>query len=109
MISTKEAKQIRAAVNSSAAIRLSEIFDVLRDGNRCWMFRLFARYPELCVSDIASILNISVPLASTHLRVMERAGMLVSRRDGQRMTYSVAKEPLLQSVLHLYYPRRKHA
>mgnify|MGYP000117842660 CR=1 FL=1 len=46
---------------------------------------------ELCPCDIADILEMSVPAVSQHIRKMKDAGIIISRRDGQTLYYSLVK------------------
>jgi DNA-binding transcriptional ArsR family regulator len=45
---------------------------------------------ECCVGEIASALRQGQSLASFHLKVLKDAGLIVSRRSGRRVYYSVA-------------------
>ena len=40
---------------------------------------------ELSVSEIAAAIRVSLQATSQHLRLMENKGILVSRREGQKM------------------------
>jgi len=50
------------------------------------------------VSELAAACDIAPNMASEHLRLMQRAGLLESERDGRRVYYKVA-EPHLADVL----------
>ncbi len=41
------------------------------------------------VAEIASFLSITLPTLSHHLDILKRAGLVSSRRDGQRIIYSL--------------------
>jgi ArsR family transcriptional regulator len=45
-----------------------------------------ARKPEITVNDLTSLLNISQPLVSWHLRQLRKAGLIKTRRAG-RLVY----------------------
>lgn len=53
---------------------------------------------DFMVAELAEACEIQPHMASEHLRLMQRAGLLTSRREGRRMYYQVA-EPQLASVL----------
>lgn len=52
-----------------------------------WMFRDGA---ELCVCDVAHVLQLTVSTTSHHLRRLRTAGVLASRNDGKWVHYSLA-------------------
>jgi len=68
-------------VNSSAA-SLDSLFGALADPTRRTILELLSR-AESCVTDLASSFSMSLPAVSKHLRVLERAGLIVRRRDGR--------------------------
>jgi ArsR family transcriptional regulator, arsenate/arsenite/antimonite-responsive transcriptional repressor len=79
---------------------LSEVFKVLSEPNRCKMFRAIAKHKKLSVSDAANILNISLPLASQHLKVLLQGNMLLKQKDSRKVYYSLNREnPIVESVL----------
>jgi len=58
---------------------------------------------ELCPCDLADILGMSVPAVSQHLRKLKDGGVVVTRRDGQTIFYSLKSENL-----NLLKPLFKH-
>lgn len=50
------------------------------------------------VSQLAEACHLPSAMASEHLRLMQRCGLLVSEKDGRRVFYRVA-EPQLQHIL----------
>ncbi|MCO6046631.1 metalloregulator ArsR/SmtB family transcription factor [Aeoliella sp. ICT_H6.2] len=53
---------------------------------------------DYMVSELAEACDIQPHMASEHLRLMQRAGLLASRRDGRKIFYSVA-EPHLEDII----------
>jgi DNA-binding transcriptional ArsR family regulator len=68
-------------VNYSAA-SLDSVFGALADPTRRCILDLLSR-AECCVTDLAASFSISLPAISRHLRVLEKAGLIVRRRDGR--------------------------
>lgn len=68
------------------------MFDALRDAGR---FRIFMELKEereeFCVTDIARMLGVSVPAASRQLKILEQAGLIERKREGQIVCYEVRK------------------
>lgn len=67
---------------------LSTTFHALSDPNRQKVLDLLKK-KEMAVSEIAAYLNITPPTLSHHLDILKRANLISSRRDGQRILYSL--------------------
>lgn len=63
----------------------------LGDENRLRILMLL-RERDLCVLEIIGVLEISQPLASSHLAVLRQAGLVTSRREGKRIRYALSPE-----------------
>ncbi|EAR16208.1 MULTISPECIES: ArsR/SmtB family transcription factor [Robiginitalea] len=66
---------------------------------------------ELCPCDIADILEMSVPAVSQHIRKMKDAGIIISRRDGQTLYYSLVKneDNILNGIFNSLSIRKRTA
>ncbi|MEY8021408.1 ArsR/SmtB family transcription factor [Muriicola sp. SD30] len=66
---------------------------------------------ELCPCDIADILEMSVPAVSQHIRKMKDAGIILSRREGQTLYYSLVKseDNVLNGIFNSISARKKTA
>lgn len=77
---------------------LAELFKVFGDSTRvrilCVLFE-----SELCVCDIAQILNMNQPAISHQLRVLKQARLVKYRRDGKTVYYSLA-DSHVQSIFN---------
>ncbi len=67
---------------------LSEIFKVLGDETRTKILYLLA-HKELCVCDMAVILEMTLPAVSHHLRLLKALRLVKYRRDGKMVFYSL--------------------
>jgi ArsR family transcriptional regulator len=72
---------------------LIKILDALSDETRLRMVTLLSG-GELCVCEIMQALDISQTRASRNLGILRDAGLLVDRREGQWVYYSLSKEVL---------------
>lgn len=70
---------------------LAELFKVFGDSTRikilCVLFEA-----EMCVCDIAALLNMSQSAISHQLRVLKQAKLVKNRRDGKTIFYSLADD-----------------
>ena len=51
---------------------------------------------ELCVHEIAALMEMSQPAVSQHLRLLKQAHVVNSRRDGKHIFYSLKDEHVIQ-------------
>lgn len=74
-------------LNADDAIR---VFDALAQPTRLETYRLLLRYVPygLPAGDIARLLAVPHNTMSTHLALLERAGLLAARRDGRSIIYA---------------------
>ncbi len=67
---------------------LSQTFAALADPNRRKILDLLKK-KELAAGEIGSKINITLATLSHHLDILKRADLISSRRDGQRIIYSL--------------------
>lgn len=98
----EQAEAIRHSRLELAAARVAaERARALGDPTRLTLAAALARADELCVCDLAWIAERSQNLVSHHLRALNAAGLVESRRDGKMVMYALttAGRALLLSVL----------
>ena len=76
---------------------LSEIFKVLGDETRTKILFLLA-IKELCVCDLATVLEMSLPAISHHLRLLKALRLVRYRREGKMVYYSLDDEHILNLI-----------
>src|SRR3989338_9265087 len=84
MTSEKEIVKNRKIFSETDKIMTAK-FKVLSDVNRYRIFRILVGQPKLSVSTIARILQISLPLASQHIRILVHADLLQKERAGKKV------------------------
>lgn len=70
---------------------LSELFKVFGDSTRIKIICALFQH-EMCVCDIAALLNMSQSAVSHQLRVLKNAKLVSNRRDGKVVYYSLADD-----------------
>ena len=68
---------------------LEEFFSALGDSTRLKMLKLIAD-EELCSCEVMAALGLTQPTTSHHLGILERAGLLNSKRNGKWVFYKIA-------------------
>lgn len=76
-------KQLNKAENFQT---IAEVFKQLGDSTRVRIFWLLCHREE-CVLNISSLLNMSSPAISHHLRPLKNSGLITSRREGKEVYY----------------------
>ena len=90
----KQVARLRAALPSDEDLGdVQVLFSALADRTRLKVLHALAGGGELCVCDVAHVLNVSVSTASHHLRKLRDLRLLRYRNDG-RMAYYSLREPL---------------
>jgi ArsR family transcriptional regulator len=69
--------------------RLEAVFFGLADTTRLKILTLLAE-EELCACEVMAALELTQPTASHHLGILERSGLVVSRREGKWVFYRIA-------------------
>jgi DNA-binding transcriptional ArsR family regulator len=81
---------------SKADDRLDLVFRALADPTRRALLSSLAQGPAK-VTDLAEPFKMSLPAVSKHLKVLERAGLLVRAVDGRVHRCSLSAEPLWEA------------
>ena len=76
---------------------LSELFRALSDETRTKILYLLSQQ-ELCVCDLAYLLEMTLPAVSHHLRLLKTMRLIRSRRDGKQVFYSLDDEHVLSLI-----------
>lgn len=77
-----------------------ETMKVLCEPNRCRIVTLLSQR-AYCVSALATLLGISIPAASQHLRLLRDAGFVYCEKYGYHTHYKLDKERLSQIALSI--------
>lgn len=73
--------------------RLADCYKALADKTRLRILALL-KEEDLCVGELVSILGITQPAVSQHVRKLRLAGLVKERRQGQWVYYSLCGEGL---------------
>ena len=72
----------------------AELFALLGNEVRLKIVRLFLSYEKMCVCDLADVLEMKQSPISQHLRKLKDAKVLVNKREGMTIFYSLSQERL---------------
>jgi len=71
---------------------LVHTMQLLGDRTRYKIFKLLISEEELCVSEIADRLDVSVSAVSQHFRNFEIVGLVCKERMGQKICYAIRQD-----------------
>jgi ArsR family transcriptional regulator len=80
-----------------AVAGLSELFRALADETRTKILYLLSQQ-ELCVCDLAFLLDMTLPAVSHHLRLLRTMRLVSSRRDGKQVFYTLDDDHVLALI-----------
>jgi ArsR family transcriptional regulator len=69
--------------------RLKEVFSAIADETRLRILNLVAK-DELCACELMAALELTQPTTSHHLGILERSGLVTSRREGKWVFFRLA-------------------
>lgn len=73
---------------------LSSYFRALADRKRLRVVELLAEHDSMTVTQLGEELRLSQPLISWHLRILKKAGIVVTRRQGRQVWCSLNRADL---------------
>jgi DNA-binding transcriptional ArsR family regulator len=89
----EEQRSDGATLPNAEVERRAKVFSALGNETRLKILRLLLS-GDLCVSDIVESVAGAASTVAHHLRMLEDAGLVTSRRDGRSTYYTVQKEEL---------------
>lgn len=88
-ISKEEQQSIQSSINEVPIKSVSQLFKILGDETRVKIMYALTKQEELCVCDVAAIVDSSVATASHHLRTLKKHGLAKIRKEGKNVYYSL--------------------
>lgn len=76
---------------------LAEIFKILGDETRVKILYILSQ-KELCVCDIADILEMNMPAISNHLRILRALRLVNYRKKGRQVYYSLDDDHIVDLI-----------
>ncbi len=100
------AHELRESLNEVTG--LAELFRAMGDETRTKILHLLSQ-DELCVCDLAYLLQMTLPAISHHLRLLKTMRLVRSRRAGKQVFYALDDDHVLSliSVAKEHYVDRR--
>ncbi len=102
-VQIKECKE-KLQENAQSFTGISNILNLVGNEVRLKILYLLEQEGQLCPCDLSDILTMSTPAVSQHIRKMKDRNMVIGKRTGQTIFYSINKEhlgllkPLFQEI-----------
>jgi len=94
-----------ALTDPTSISRGAELLKVLGSPVRLGVILQLEAHGEQCVHELVASLEVTQPLMSQHLRILRSANLIVGRRDGKEMRYSITDD----HVIHIVRDAIRHA
>lgn len=104
IILAEKVDQVQTELKDKDFADLLVLSKCLGDSSRIKILYALATYKEMCVCDLAAIINASMASTSHHLRFLKKSGVTVSYQEGKMVYYSLANEEIvtfIRSVLRV--------
>ena len=104
IIHAEKVHQVQTKLEDRDFADLLVLSKCLGDSSRIKILYALATYKEMCVCDLAAIINASMASTSHHLRFLKKSGVTVSYQEGKMVYYSLANEEIvtfIRSVLRV--------
>lgn len=99
MLSAAEHKKLGNYIQGMDVSRMATVFDALGEPNRCLIFRALLKESNASVGQLASVVGISLSLASQHLKVLLQADLVKREKRGKNVYYLVNDQDALVAAL----------
>ena len=94
-------EQMREQIPGPEAFQIvADLFKQMGDLSRVRIFWLLCHCEE-CVINISSLMEMSSPAVSHHLKQLKMTGLIISRRDGKEVYYKAADTVQAQMLRHM--------
>lgn len=100
----KQCREEIKEINNSIS-QFSKVLNLAGNEVRLKIMYLLHKEGEMCPCDLSDVLNMTVPAISQHLRKMKDGGIVIDKKVGQTIFYSVIEEnaKIVMPVLEQLY------
>lgn len=107
-LSSKGLAAMKKKVQANGDVEaLAEFLSIAGNPQRLRILLYLSEVDELCVCDMAELLDMGVTAVSAHLNKMKMLGVLKARRDAQMIYYSIADKERMKVLSQAFGDLRR--
>lgn len=107
-LSAKGLAQMKKKVQANGDVEaLAEFLTIAGNPQRLRILLYLSEVEELCVCDVAELLDMGITAVSAHLNKMKLQGVLRARRDAQMIYYSIADKKRMKVLSQAFGELRR--
>lgn len=106
-IHEEQVTSARNRLHKEDTASVSSLFKALSDENRLKIAYALTVEEELCVCDVATIIDSTTATASHHLRLLKNLGLANFRKEGKLVYYSINNEHFKNIILLAFEHQRE--
>lgn len=99
-------ERVKASLATNNTFEVAKIFKALADDTRVKIAYILMQEEELCVCDIASIIEATTATTSHHLRLLSNMGLAKYRKKGKLVYYSLDDEHV-KNLIEIAFEHQK--
>lgn len=107
-INEDKVKRVKRELSQQPLSEVRTLYKMLADKNRQQIAYALLAEDELCVCDIAAIIEATTATASHHLRQLYKAGVATFRKEGKLVYYSLADHHIRQLIQMGFRHMKEH-
>ena len=96
----KKLQEFTSKMDDKALKQQSKIFKALSDTSRLKILKLLSKR-KMCVCEVMVALDMTQPVASHHLGILENAGLVEYERSGKWIFYNISNQKIINLVLEV--------
>lgn len=78
---------------------LLDILNIVGENTRFKIIFLLKEYKKLCIRDLSLILDLSHSAISHQVKILQRAGLIKKKREGQKIACTLVPSKLISDLL----------
>lgn len=98
----EKVNRIKPSIHTESIQAVTKTLKALADETRLKIVLALCQSDELCVCDVANIVECTVATASHHLRLLRNLDIASYRKDGKLAFYSLTDEHIKQLVVTMF-------
>jgi ArsR family transcriptional regulator, lead/cadmium/zinc/bismuth-responsive transcriptional repressor len=105
-VDEEKVKRVKETLVQEDMSGMVKLFKALADQTRMKIAFSLYKEDEMCVCDVANVIDSSIATASHHLRLLKNLGLAKMRKEGKLVYYSLDDDHV-KDLIHVAYEHHK--